>query len=353
VAVTSAQWLHTHALYGPAFTLMSSAIVRAWSRSPGGVILAFKVAAGAGIAIATACVALAARTVRPERAALAVVLVGLNPVVVVHTVGGGHVDALLAAPLGAALAMAVRVRPVASRRTHLSRAGVTLLLTLAVLIKTVVLPALALWLWSVARAARRGRRARVATLHVLLAAAVSAAFLAPFVDGRHTLTALASFGGVEAWASGVHLISRGAQAVFGSDGGRAASRVVAVGFLLAYVGLFWRLGRRAGRRGPVPADDWGVALLLLALALPYLLPWYVCWFVPFLGLVRDDALMKIGAAVTCVLALTLIPADPFRGYSTWGVMTAVHYVAAPIMLVLFVAAARRVLASTGDAPGYS
>ena len=40
VAVTSAQWHHTHTLYGPAFTLASAAIVR-WA-SVGATIFAFK-----------------------------------------------------------------------------------------------------------------------------------------------------------------------------------------------------------------------------------------------------------------------------------------------------------------------
>ena len=56
-------------------------------------------------------------------------------------------------------------------------------------------------------------------------------------------------------------------------------------------------------------------------------------------------------AVTAVLGLTLVPADPFRGYTTPGVMAAVHYVAAPILLVLLVVAARRVVrAEASPAP---
>ena len=52
--------------------------------------------------------------------------------------------------------------------------------------------------------------------------------------------------------------------------------------------LLWRIGRAwtEGRASRVesPADAWGPALLMLALAVPFLLPWYVAWFVPFLGL---------------------------------------------------------------------
>ena len=57
---------------------------------------------------------------------------------------------------------------------------------------------------------------------------------------------------------------------------------------------------------------------------------------------RDDRLCRISVAVTLILALTLVPADPFHGITTPGVMAFVHYVAAPVLLVLFVLAARRV-----------
>src|SRR5437899_666838 len=82
--------------------------------------------------------------------------------------------------------------------------------------------------------------------------------------------------------------------------------------------------RRAGSAHEA-ADGWGPALLLLALAMPYLLPWYAAWFAPFLGLMQDDALLWIGVAATGMLALTLVPADPFHGLSTGGVMLGVHY----------------------------
>jgi len=92
--------------------------------------------AEASIAAATGLVALTARKLRPERAALAAALFALNPVVVVHTVGGGHVDALIAAPLAGACAL-VATRP---QRKSARAFAITVLITLACLIKTVMLP---------------------------------------------------------------------------------------------------------------------------------------------------------------------------------------------------------------------
>src|SRR5207248_576536 len=182
------------------------------------LILAFKVAAGLGVAMAVACTTLAAKSARPERAPVAAALVGLNPVIVVHTVGGAHVDAWLAGLLAGALALAVR-----PRRT--------------------------------------------------------------------------AFGA-------------------GAGAGRFVEFAVLAFFLFGFVAVFIRMARRDAtvEPGPAhPAGAWGPALLLLALSLPYLLPWYAAWFVPFLGLLTDGLLMGIGTLVSVLLALTLVPADPFHG----------------------------------------
>jgi hypothetical protein len=378
VAVTSAQWLRGHSLYGPAFTLASAAIVRVWPDSPGAAIFAFKALAGIGVASATVCTALAARAARPERAALAAAIVGLNPVVVIHTVGGGHIDAWIAGALAGALALAVRVPRAVRPSAHdaaptaldpsldsprsaegqrqpmaLTSAGVTVLLSLATLIKTAVVPALALWLWWLARTAPPRRRLRAVAMHLALVAGLSAAVLAPFRSGWQTLIPVASLGGMEAWASPAQLVARGARALigglFGPGAGLEATRVVVGSFVVVFAGLVWRLGRLRAASDPglstaldSPADGWGSALFLLALAMPYLLPWYTAWFVPFLGLMGDEVLAVIGVAVGGLLALTLIPADPPHGLSAWGVMLGVHYGVAPLMLGLSIVAGYRV-----------
>jgi alpha-1,6-mannosyltransferase len=306
VRVTPGQWLHTHSPYGPLFTLVSEGIVRT-----GATILMFKLLAGIAIAAATGFVALTAKRTRPDRAPLAAALVGLNPVIVVHTVGGGHVDALIAALLAAAAAIAVAGPAIA----------VTVLLTAAVLVKSVVVPVLVLWLWWIAR------RKRALALRIAVIAALTLASLVPYLDGWHTLTPLASLGGVEAWASPSHLVG---QAIH-------TAKAVEVAFLVLFVLLVLRLTRRAG-----PPNAWGTALLLLALSMPFLLPWYAAWFVPFLGLLADEALVLAGTVVTVVLGLTLIPADPFHGLTTPAVMAGVHYGAAAVLLAVYVIVVLRV-----------
>src|SRR2546426_5095392 len=108
VRVASREWIDSPSVYGPAFTLLSAAVAKFWGGSVAGPLLAFKVIAAASGGGACVLVARTAGTVRPGREAAAATAIGLNPVMVVHTVGGGHNDALLALFIAAALALAVR-----------------------------------------------------------------------------------------------------------------------------------------------------------------------------------------------------------------------------------------------------
>lgn len=355
MATASVQWLRHHSLYGPVFTLVSAAIARSWAGSPGATILAFKVLGGLSVAAATGLVALTVSRLRPERAPIAVALIGLNPVIVVHTVGGGHVDALLAAPLAGAMAIAV-TRP---RGLSLKAIVVTVILTAACLMKAVTVPALALWMWWIVRTGRADRGRTVAA-HLAIVIASVAASMVPFIAGWHTVAPFATLGGIEVWASPSQLVGRAVRLVVGSVAGSAAgadaARFVVAAFLVLFLVLLRRLAQRTASVSSAwaaPAESWGIALMLLALCMPFLLPWYSAWFVVFLGVFGDEVLLVAGAVVTGVLALTLIPADPFHGYSTRGVMDGVHYGAASVLLVVLVVVAGRVLSGDRPVDGHS
>ena len=151
--------------------------------------------------------------IRPERAALAAALVGLNPVIVVHTVGGGHVDALIAAPLAAACALVATRPPARSARAF----AITILITLACLIKTVILPVLLLWFAWLARP----RAVRALSFHLLVVAALTVATAGAFFSASHPWAPFASLGGIEFWASPSHFVARGAQTFVGGGCGHA------------------------------------------------------------------------------------------------------------------------------------
>jgi hypothetical protein len=342
--VVSLEWVHTRSVYGPAFTLASAGIARTWSGSPDGTILAFKALAGLSCWVAVLLCAAACRLVRPERVPLAAVVVGLNPVIVLHTVGGGHNDAILAALLAGALLLALK-----ARARH--ALGVTVLLALAVLVKVVAAIPLALWIWSVALPGPPRERLRALAAHIGAAAAVAVAISAPFFAGWRTANATLNLASRQGWASGARFVARGAEGIGRAMAGRGVAAgvrsVVYAAFLAAFVVVVLKL---LSRRGPdATADAWGISLLLFALAAPYLLPWYTAWFVPLLALMEGDVLVRIGLIAAALLALTGIPAEPGPDPALWRDMVlVVHYAVAPAMLVLFGLAARHAFGRSVD-----
>jgi alpha-1,6-mannosyltransferase len=347
--VAPGAWRDTRSLYGPAFTLASAGIAGAFEDSPEATITAFKVLAGASVALAVLLVVAAARRLRPGREAVAAAALGLNPVIVIHTVGGGHNDALIAALLAGGVVVAGSMRwgmPDPARSIGFRALAVTGLLTLVALVKVVVGVPLVLWVWALAGTAPAGNRGRVVAAHVGLAALIAAAFFAPFLDGVRSLSSLATLASVEGWASGPALVARGAreigEVVGGIDLGEALAGTVTIAFLAAVALVVWRLARRTGSEGPTQAHLWGAALLLLALGSPYLVPWYAAWFVPFLFLMADERLALIGLVAAALLALTGVPSEPGPDPGLYDSMRlAVHYAVAPIMLAIFGAAVLR------------
>jgi hypothetical protein len=177
-------------------------------------------------------------------------------------------------------------------------------------------------------------------------AALIVATAGAFFPPSHSWAPFASLGGIEFWASPSHFVARGVQtfvvAVAGTHAGHNSRVVVEAAFLLLYAVLLWRLVQRVkGAEAEAPIAEWGIALFLLALSLPYLLPWYAAWFVPFLVFFEDAVLTFAGVFACVVLAFTLVPADPFHGLTTPAVMDGVHYVAAPLLLVVLVVSAAR------------
>ena len=360
VRVASPEWVHTRSVYGPAFTLLSGAVARAWSRSVGGTLLAFKVIAAASLGTASLVAAWIAARRRPGSEALAAAAVGINPVLVIHTVGGAHNDALLAVLLVVALAMAVGVAEPADERTEdagppsdLIALGVTAALTGAVLVKSVALPFLVWWIWWIVHRAAPNQRPVKATAHLALTAALGVAAFWPFAAGGRTLRALLSVASRQGWASGPGLVSRGARAlgraVAGGSTGLALETLATAVFVALFLVLFWRIVvRSAGSSDPLEGVTlWGAAGLLLALSGPYLLPWYAAWFVPLVALSSDAALSGVAFAVGGLLAVTGVPAEPGTTPHVWqAMMLGVHYGAAPVMLAMLAIAARRTVALT-------
>ena len=278
-------WPHLTSPYGPLFTAVSYLLV------PFGVaggLWALKVTVVAG---SLGCLALvwklAEALERPTVPAL--VLVGLNPVVLVYGIGGFHNDPFMLLLVLAGMLWAVRGRAALSGAAIVGAAAVKVTGGL-------VLP----FIWAASRD-RRGvalgaaaAGAGVVVLAAVLFGSDIGAALTPFSD-QGSATSLRSFPGQISQAFlGQHDVSPTVQ---------VAAEVV---FALVLVGLVVRTWR---------GGDWivnaGWATLALLLALPWVMPWYVLWLLPFAALGRDRRLRAAALTFTAFLLVVRMPYPPF------------------------------------------
>ena len=286
--LVSPGWRHTPSVYGPAFVAFSAV----GSALAGGSVLVARLyhELSATVAVAIALGLIWRRTRSPA----AVMLLGLNPLVIVSVINGGHNDALVGlAVLGAVLLTEER---------RWSAAGIVL--ALAVLIKVTALLALpALVAWTLYRFGRRaaGHLAGVTLVSVMLGYAIAGPTALTALDANHKLMSRASL-----WQSARLLLASGGGHTFG-----ALSRTTWLGVFglasIATVGLLavavaWR-HRRDGELGGVVA----LALTAYLVAGIYVLPWYGMWMLPAACLVRRRAtllyLASLGAFLTAVYVI--------------------------------------------------
>src|SRR5206468_9362342 len=95
VRYVPAEWRNFLPYYGPALLLGARTATNVFRSLPG-VLLSFKVLAGACSLATLLLVAWLGRRLWPSRATFAVCLLALNPLVLFHVVGGAHIDAFIA-----------------------------------------------------------------------------------------------------------------------------------------------------------------------------------------------------------------------------------------------------------------
>ena len=271
--------------YGPLFTLAT------YPLSPLGVAAAFWVLKVVALASSLGIVWLVWRiAARLGRDALfAAVAVGLNPLLLVHVVGGAHNEALTVL-----ITMAGVLLWVGTRRT----AGVVVA-TIATGVKAsagLVLPFLVVGdrqrFWRLAGAA-------IATV-VALALVGVAAF------GTHALDAFSLISDNQDRTSRFSLPYKAAQ-LLGAllPGDRLDYRDgVRVAFALAFAAVFLWLLWRVWRGLTEPLDGIGWATLAILVASAWLVPWYILWLLPFAALSRDRRL-QIATLAMCAWMLAI------------------------------------------------
>ena len=264
------KWVDTPAVYGALWTQVSALVTRA-ADDVGSMISAFRVIAIAASLATVFVVADLVCRVRPERAAFAVALVGLNPVVLFQSAASGHNDLLVALAVAVALALVFSGREL----------WATAALALGTLVKvTAAVPLLVWWVAVAARpAAWRARPNPRAARRAGRGVRAGRGGAVREHRGSDPRRGRARFARGLARAVEV-LPPRGRRCLGRRPGDRAADRVRGDRGGGGRRGGEGRVARRPEIGSALVGASWGWALLCLMLLGPVLLPWYVTWALP-------------------------------------------------------------------------
>jgi hypothetical protein len=334
-------WQHTPAPYGPVFLVVARVVVDLGGGHPVVTALGMRLVALAGIALLVRYLPrLAAHCgVEPDAA---VWLGLLNPLVLLHLVGGAHNDALLMGLVVAGLVIMLDRRPAL---------GVAIL-AVAVLVKAPAAVALAfavpIWAGMIAGRARMPRAAGRTAL-VAGATIVGVSWLAGL--GYGWLEALDTPGQVRNWLS-ISTVLGAAVALVARSVGLAAETDAAVtvfrsaGGLAALVTCLLLLARTP-RNGPVATL--GLALVVVVALGPVVHPWYLLW--GFVLIAAGTASVRIRAAVvvaSVALSLVVMPRGGMVDVS--AIVPAVLAAAAVVAAAVLVEAGSLAAAARGQPP---
>ncbi len=275
-----AKWFSIPSAYGPAFTTFSYLLA---PLAVGASVLVYKSIATVSSLGIVALVYNAARLrgVNPVKAA---VLVGLNPLLVIYGVGGGHNDLLML------LAMVAAVYAILRSRERLG-GGLAVLAIGIKLTAGIMLP------FAIAAGGplrRRGRRDLLigaGAVFAVLGSLTVALFGPGVVNLLSTIQRSQSEGD---WHSlpGVLATRLGMVTT-----GHVVGYVLAAAFAVAFVWLVHRVWR--GQMDWIDGAGWATAAMLVAAS--SLLPWYVAWLLPFAALSSDRRLFRTALVITCVV----------------------------------------------------
>ena len=310
-------WRTTRSVYGPLFTWTAAALTGITGPSELATRLAFQLLAAVAVLVVVVLVA------RATRDPIAVLVVGVNPVVAMEIVNPGRNDALVGLALLGGVLLLRRRRPLAA----------VAVLTLAVLVKAAAILALgALLVWLAARAGR--------SVAMRAAALAAAMLVVPYLlaGGLTALRPLASASDRLSRASVWQVARRdGVENLLGAEPAEPVRRVLAwVGplalVLIAALALLWVLSRLTD---PTPELIAVAALAAFLLGGAYVLASYAMWVLPLVawrhraGISRvlvvwssllllayqsargmpssaDDAVVRLGSAVAVACAVVAI-----------------------------------------------
>ena len=289
-----AKWSYIPTVYGPLFTALSYVLA---PLSIAASALTYK-AIAACASLGTVALVYNAARLRGVDQVKAAALVGLNPLVVVYGVGGGHNDMLMLLLLVAGVYLVLAQR---------ERWGSAMLVLSAAIKFTGGLPLL------FALAGGGARRGRDRRAEVLIGAGVAAVLVcalafAWFGTGPlHLPSTVAKVQSLGDWQSIPGFI--GTRLGLGSVG-HVTGYVLDVAFAAAFLWLARRVW--LGELDWIDAAAWAVVTLLVTTS--SLLPWYVAWLMPLAALATDRRLWRAGLITTGVVqGIQLISYLPHGG----------------------------------------
>ena len=271
-------WRGTPSVYGPLFTWMSAALTGT-AKSLRSLITGFQLLAAVASLGTIAIVAHTVRKVRPDRATFAVAIIGLNPIVIFHVVGGGHNDMLVAFFVAAAVAFLFSEHELLS----------AISLALGMSVKASAIVPLALLMVAIIASASPERRRRVLVTYGAVVGGVWLALALPFLQATNPTLGLMEVSGHDSWMAPGQLVVRAASGLGGLLGGDAwrapaatGARVALFGIsLVAVIAIGRRIWRSPEARTPVALTAaWGWAFLAVMLPSPVLFTWYLVWALP-------------------------------------------------------------------------
>ncbi|MFI8255370.1 polyprenol phosphomannose-dependent alpha 1,6 mannosyltransferase MptB [Streptomyces filamentosus] len=303
-ASVGGNWTDTPAPYGPAFLLLAEAAVRLTGGSVVPAVLLLRLLAVAAVAL----IAWAVRGFGEDRgdgSGGALWLAVLNPLLLVHVVGGVHNDGLMAGLMLAGVLLAVRGR----------WAWGSVLVGCAVMVKSPA--AVALLFIGVLVARRAGGGARGVAKGLVLPGAIAGA-----VAAGASLLAGTGFGwlGTQSVAGAIHTplsltsdLGLALGSLVADDPGPVKAVVQRAGLLAAAVVvavLAWRAYR--GRIDPVLGL--GYSLVALVALSPMVQPWYLLWGTVVVAAV---AWHSRAGQVLAVLSAALVYETQPSGHTPW------------------------------------
>jgi len=290
-------WRETKSVYGPVFIGLAAAGSALAGRPAGNNRLVFQTMAALALLL---CLFLLYKS-GADAGTLA--FLGLNPVVIVSIVNGGHNDLLVgAALLGGVLA-------VRNKRPILAGAVVGLG-SLVKIVGILALPAVFIWLWrrQGRRAAIKGGAAGIITIAAGYLAAGGAVALSPLAKMTDQFTRASIWRALRPFVAGAHPVILPASLV-----------------LVLLISYF--KGRAHEDALPILVT---ASVLVYLLAAPYVLPWYSGWALPVAALAWKSRTAWVAVLQSAGLLLVSIDRPALPQYWVHSVLQGASTVALPL-----------------------